>query len=164
MDRWHVVECKSGVTDQNRAESNLISQSFEVYSPKAKFEQIRAGKKVEKVKPVFPGYLFVKFNPYEVCLSNINYSRGVKRLLCFGDTPAVVSDELVGALRLKYGREDQQINDLPKQGEKVTILSGPFHGLDAIYQEPDGEKRSMLLISLLGKTHSMSIDNKVISV
>ncbi|HBA65303.1 MAG TPA: transcription/translation regulatory transformer protein RfaH, partial [Methylococcaceae bacterium] len=37
------------------------------------------------------------------------------------------------------------------EGDKVQIISGPFAGLEGIYQMADGETRAMVLIELLRK-------------
>ena len=42
----------------------------------------------------------------------------------------------------------------------VLIVDGVFEGLQAIYTEPDGEARSMLLLNLINKQVSQSIDNR----
>jgi transcriptional antiterminator RfaH len=42
----------------------------------------------------------------------------------------------------------------------VLIEEGPFKGLQAIYQEPDGELRAILLLSFLNQDISDSFDNK----
>jgi len=40
------------------------------------------------------------------------------------------------------------------------IESGPLAGFEAIYLEPDGEKRAILLVSLLNQETSSSFDNQ----
>ncbi|BBC39540.1 transcription antitermination protein RfaH [Photobacterium damselae subsp. piscicida] len=54
----------------------------------------------------------------------------------------------------------QKLCELPKPGESLTLSQGQFKGIDAIYQEPDGEKRSFMLINLLGRAVKVSVDNK----
>ena len=48
---------------------------------------------------------------------------------------------------------------LPKCGDKVIITEGIFEGLEAIYAEPDGETRSILLLSLINQKVEHRIDN-----
>jgi transcriptional antiterminator RfaH len=43
-------------------------------------------------------------------------------------------------------------------GETVQITEGPFLGLDAIYQMSDGESRVMVLLNILSKPVSLSIE------
>ncbi|MDI9227571.1 transcription/translation regulatory transformer protein RfaH, partial [Serratia bockelmannii] len=50
--------------------------------------------------------------------------------------------------------------ETPQPGDTVLIVDGVFEGLQAIYTEPDGEARSMLLLNLINKQVSQSIDNR----
>jgi len=47
-----------------------------------------------------------------------------------------------------------------KPGQKVTILDGPFEKINAIFSEAKDERRSILLLSLLGKTHRVVVSNE----
>ncbi len=42
----------------------------------------------------------------------------------------------------------------------MLIESGPLAGFEAIYLEPDGDKRAILLVSLLNQETSSSFDNQ----
>lgn len=61
------------------------------------------------------------------------------------------------SLRPTQGIIDPQT---PQPGDEVLITDGIFTGLQAIYTEPDGEARSMLLLNLLNKQVRQSIDNR----
>jgi transcriptional antiterminator RfaH len=50
--------------------------------------------------------------------------------------------------------------ETPQPGDTVLITDGVFEGLHAIYTEPDGEARSMLLLNLINKQINQSIDNR----
>lgn len=43
--------------------------------------------------------------------------------------------------------------------DSVVITEGAFEGLQAIFAEPDGEARSMLLLNLLNKEVLQSVKN-----
>ena len=49
--------------------------------------------------------------------------------------------------------------DSPYSGDSVVITEGAFEGLQAIFAEPDGEARSMLLLNLLNKQVLQSVKN-----
>ncbi len=55
--------------------------------------------------------------------------------------------------------EDITDPDTPFSGDDVVITEGAFEGLVAIFAEPDGEARSMLLLNLLNKEVKQSIKN-----
>jgi transcriptional antiterminator RfaH len=48
-------------------------------------------------------------------------------------------------------------------GEALRINQGPFAGLEALYQMPDGESRVMVLIDMLSKKVSLSIEPAAVS-
>ncbi|MCW3201713.1 hypothetical protein ABMZ65_17255 [Morganella morganii] len=41
----------------------------------------------------------------------------------------------------------------------MEITEGMFKGLEAIYQEPDGDTRSVLLLTLISKELTKKVDN-----
>jgi transcriptional antiterminator RfaH len=47
--------------------------------------------------------------------------------------------------------QPQTPSDLFTPGALVTILHGPFAGLEAVYEMPKSSDRAMLLISVLGR-------------
>ncbi|MBF3355583.1 transcription/translation regulatory transformer protein RfaH, partial [Leptospira borgpetersenii serovar Hardjo-bovis] len=49
--------------------------------------------------------------------------------------------------------------ETPYPGDSVIITDGAFEGLTAIFTEPDGETRSMLLLNLLNKEVKQSVKN-----
>jgi len=51
--------------------------------------------------------------------------------------------------------------ETPQSGDEVLITDGTFEGLRAIFAEPDGETRSILLLNLLNKQVMRSVDNKL---
>ncbi|MDF5436531.1 transcription/translation regulatory transformer protein RfaH, partial [Vibrio parahaemolyticus] len=44
-------------------------------------------------------------------------------------------------------------------GDQIRVKSGQFAGIDAIFQEQDGEKRSIMLVQMITKRVAVSIDN-----
>ena len=53
---------------------------------------------------------------------------------------------------------------LPKAGDVVYLNTESFKNVQAIYQEPDGDMRSILLVNLLNKQIAVSVENKEISL
>ena len=49
--------------------------------------------------------------------------------------------------------------ETPHGGDSVLFTDGAFEGLQAIFSEPDGETRSMLLLNLLNKQVLQSVKN-----
>ncbi|EEY43609.1 transcriptional activator RfaH [Vibrio mimicus VM223] len=48
---------------------------------------------------------------------------------------------------------------LPEKGQTVRVARGQFAGIEAIYQEPDGDTRSIMLVKMISQQVPMSIEN-----
>ena len=158
---WHVVVCKIGQED--RAEDNLGSQGFECYNPGMYVERVIKGETVGVKQPLFPDYVFVKFDPEIQSARTINYTYGVQTLLRFGDILAVMDEKIINALkdRMKKPVAAEIQKKLLAVGEEVE-LGGIFKGIKAIFLEADGERRSILMMKMLGTEQKLSIDNSAI--
>ncbi|MCK6262194.1 transcription/translation regulatory transformer protein RfaH [Vibrio sp. ZSDE26] len=160
MKRWYLLYCKRG--EQQRAKQHLENQSVEVFYPEVELEKITRGKKSIKKEPLFPSYMFVRFD-FEAgpSFTTVRSTRGVVDFVRLGRDPQEVQGDLIYTLK-KFEKEtvELQAKDLPKEGETVSVVSGQFTGLEAIYKESDGELRSILLVKMINKVVPVSIDNK----
>ena len=104
-------------------------------------------------EPLFPRYLLIRLDADGTGQSwaPIRSTKGVSQMVTFGGEPAKVSETLVAALRQ---REAEEPRPLFAPGERLTIGEGPFAGLDAVYEMPDGDRRAMVLIEILGKNRA----------
>ena len=151
MQKWYVAQCRP--KEEERALQNLNNQGIEAFYPYAEVKKRVRSKLVMRTEALFPGYIFVRANLNIVSATTIGSTRGVRSLVRFGGYPSVVPGELVDDLIARCDSEAlrAQLSDVPHQGETVQIEQGPFAGLEAIYQEADGEVRAILLLTLLQK-------------
>ncbi|PSU97695.1 transcription/translation regulatory transformer protein RfaH [Photobacterium kishitanii] len=167
MKDWYLLYCKR--SEQERAVINLDRQGAECYYPQVVVEKIVRGKRCECYEPLFPSYVFVTFDPEQLSFTTVRSTRGVADFIRQGAMPQIVSEELIYNLMTNEANNsyDHMFESLPQQGDKLILEQGDklileqgeFKGLDAIYQEPDGEKRSFMLINLLGKQVKVSVEN-----
>ncbi|RLM19772.1 transcriptional activator RfaH [Brenneria alni] len=157
MESWYLLYCKRG--QLLRAKGHLERQDVTCLSPMITLDKIVRGKRTEVCEPLFPNYLFVEFDPERIHTTTISATRGVSNFVRFGNLPAVIPQQVIDDLSL---HPMQNITDpqTPQPGDEVIITDGIFTGLQAIYTEPDGEARSMLLLNLLNKQVCQSIDNR----
>lgn len=102
--------------------------------------------------------MFVEFDPEVIHTTTINATRGVSHFVRFGATPATVPSPVIHQLSI-YKPEGIVDPQTPQPGDSVIITEGAFEGLKAIFTEPDGEARSMLLLNLLNKEVKQSVKN-----
>lgn len=151
--KWYLIQSKPGQTQ--RAAQELTNQGYEVFLPTLTIEKLKAGKRVEKTEPLFPGYVFIELSELNSNWRPIRSTRGVARLVSFGNVPAVVPDDVVEQLRDKV--RTQAVQTSLKPNAPVDIIEGPFQHLNAVFVEYDGEQRAFLLLELLGKWQRLSL-------
>jgi transcriptional antiterminator RfaH len=150
---WYVLHSKP-----NREDflfSQLCHREIEVFYPRLRVEPVNP--RSRKIKPFFPGYLFVHVDLDEVPLSSLAYVPGVLNVICFDYEPACVPDEVIATIQ----RNVDQINENHKTakeglkpGDPVMILDGPFKGYEAIFDTRiKGSDRIRLLVKLLHGQH-----------
>jgi transcriptional antiterminator RfaH len=158
MYNWFVIQAKPG--QLLKAQIELEQQGFETYLPLLKTEQIKKGKRVETETPLFPGYLFIYLSKEESNWRPIRSTRGVAKLISFGNEPAIVPTAAINAIRaqLRHTDSEQQFT----KDDRVSISEGPFKDLQAVFVEYDGEQRAFVLLELLGRWQKMSVELSVL--
>jgi len=154
---WYLVYSKP--RQEACALENLERQGFECLLPLISVEKLRRKLIVVVQEPLFPRYLFIRLDASQEGRSwnPIRSTTGVSRLVTFGQVPAKVDDQLVDAIRASVSGEGVRQRHF-EPGELVRINDGPFAGLEAVYQMPDGEARVMVLIDILSKKVSLSVE------
>ena len=122
-------------------------------------------KKIKKTKsdvvvPLFPGYLFCRFE-FDEHYQKIRYTRGVKKVLGNKQSLWVISDEKIEDIR---DREQDGLVVLKKveekfeKGVKIIVDEGDFDGWEGIFVEdiPD-EKRAVILLTNVNFTTRLTL-------
>ncbi|MGB9700139.1 MAG: transcription termination/antitermination protein NusG [Thermodesulfobacteriota bacterium] len=146
---WYVIQTKPG--NEQRAEFNLSNQGIETFLPLYKAQLISFGRLTEKKKPLFPNYLFAKLE-LSAHYSQVKWTRGVSKIVAFGDIPVPVSEEVIQAIKSRVGKDNLiELEENWREGDLVEIISGPLKGLQGIFQRKLSDKgRIKILLSMLG--------------
>ncbi len=160
---WYVLHSKPNKEDF--LFSQLQQRDIEVYYPRLRVEPVNP--RSRRVRPFFPGYIFVKVDLEKTPLSYLAYVPGIKRVVCFEHKPAIVPEEIIQTIIQKVDRinknPDMQYNQL-QHGDPVTIQGGPFDGYEAIFDTRlKGSERIRLLVKLLhGQQIRVQVDKKMV--
>lgn len=152
---WYVIQCRA---NQNfRAQENLENQGFTCFQPQLWVEKLRAGRRRRCHEPLFPGYLFIQLHEEGQSWHSIRSTRGVQKLVTFGDRPVAVPDSVVDNLKLNTEIAANDGAPAICPGDRLRIESGPFANLEAIFQRFAGEERVVVLMSMLHKQHALTL-------
>ena len=162
--QWLLLQVKP--RQEQRALANLECQGGQCYCPQVLSEKLVRGKRVQVQEALFPGYVFFYSNPTQdgLTYTTIHSSRGVSKIVRFGAHYAAIPQALVDHIKQREAQKQEATthSSLPQKGDKVAILEGPFRGLQAIYQQAQGDKRSLLLIDLLNQQSKISLENNIL--
>ncbi|ULB12120.1 transcriptional activator RfaH (plasmid) [Cereibacter azotoformans] len=146
---WYLVQTKPNAF--RIAERNLLRQDFPVFSPTQNQTKKHGTRFRHTVQQLFPGYLFVRFNPEFPQWRAINATYGVSRLVTFGNIPSPVPHALIAGLRQRCANDGTLLP--PEQlslGDRVRIISGPFADYVATVEQIEPDKRVWILLDILG--------------
>ncbi len=150
MGSWFLVQTKP--KQEVRAVENLERQGFKAFCPQVFVEKLYRGKRKVSREVLFPNYLFVNFDQAVVPAMSVNYTRGVNRIVSFGDMPTEIPELLINQLQERVDQNaDNLIKDMPVAGDQLQILEGPFRGLNAVFSQIDGDSRAVVLITILSQ-------------
>ena len=146
---WYVVQTKPA--NEDRVKGNLLNQEIEPFLPLLGTNQYSNGKVVDRIKPLFPNYLFARMN-LGLHYYKVKYTRGVSKILGNGEGPIPISERVITTIRERMGEDNLvKLEDEFKDGDVVEVTSGPFKDLRGLFQKKmSGKGRVKILLSLIG--------------
>ena len=153
---WYLVHTKP--RQEDIALTNLERQGYACYLPRLQVEKVRRGKAQMVQEAMFPRYLFVQLETGAQARSwsPIRSTLGVSKLVYFGAQPAKVDEQLIALLQSR--EQALPAETIFHPGDAVVVTSGPFAGIEAVYQTSDPERRSMILLEILSKPVTLQIE------
>lgn len=155
---WYLIYTKA--RNESVAEENLQRQGYDCYLPMVKNSRLRNTRFIKIIEPLFPRYLFIELSMVSDNWSPIRSTLGVAKIVSFGNTPAIIADNLIITLKNNENSEGLQTiknNDL-KNGDKVEILSGPLQGYEGIFAGYSANDRVNILLDIIGKQSKLQLD------
>ena len=152
---WYCVRSKPR-TENTAARSLAVLDGVDVFLPKTVPVQ---KKNASPPQPLFPGYLFARFDPI-VNMRSVQYSHGVAYVVRRNLIPIPVPNQVIKDLD---GITVDGVLEIPAQphhvGDKVTIVAGLFKGgIGKVTRLVSARERVKVLFEFLGRSTEMEID------
>jgi transcriptional antiterminator RfaH len=147
--QWYVIQTRP--CNEYRAENNLTNQGIEIFLPLLETRQYFHEKMVQKIKPLFPNYLFANLD-IDVHYYKVKWTRGVNKILGVGNEPIPISEKVIQTIKAQRGENNfVKLDDGLEKGNIVQFTSGPFKDLMGVFDKKmsDGN-RVRVLLSLIG--------------
>jgi transcriptional antiterminator RfaH len=156
MGNWFLLQTKS--RQESRAVENLERQGVVSFCPMIRVEKVSRGNRIVKQEALFPSYLFVNFNQTSVSATTVRSTRGVSHFVTCAGSPVMVPDTLIEQLQKRTDPTNTElVSNLPRVGDSLEVIEGPFRGLNAVFSQIDGDQRAVVLINLLNQQVEASI-------
>lgn len=169
--KWYVVKAVSGQENKIKGyiETEIARLGYsdyveEVLVPMEKVPQVRNGKKINKEKVFFPGYVMIKANlsgevPH--IIKNLSGVIGFLGETKGGDPVPMRKSEVNRMLgRVDEASESVEAIFIPYEvGESVKIIDGAFAGFTADIESVNQEKRKLeVMVKIFNRKSPLELD------
>lgn len=152
---WFVLQVRS--RREGQVLSHLTGQGYECFLPVYKSERRWSDRVKEIEQPLFPGYLFCRFDLHN--RGPLMMTPAVQQIVGVGRTPVPVEEIEIEAIRQALA------SGLPSQpwlylqvGQRVRVNHGNMKNLEGILINFKGSHRVVLSVSLLQRSVAMEVD------
>lgn len=147
---WYVVH--SHPNREDLLWQQLLAREIEVFYPRIRANPVNP--RSRKIKPYFPGYLFVCADLEQLGLSTLQWMPYATGLVMFGGEPSALPENIVQLIRQRVDEINSaggEAMDALKPGDRVVIQNGPFEGYEGIFDvRLSGKERVRVLLQMLG--------------
>ncbi len=155
---WYVLRSKPRKEDV--VWRQLQEKGLENYYPRIRVHPVNP--RSRKIKPYFPGYIFVKADLEHEGISTFKWMPHTLGFVSFDGEPASVSDHMVQELQkriLEINEAGGEVLEGLKPGDKVRIHEGPFSGYGAVFDTRlPGEERVRVLLKLINDKRQVPVE------
>jgi transcription antitermination factor NusG len=140
----------------------LSYKGYDHYLPTYKSRKRWSDRVVETDKPLFPGYVFCRFDP-KLRLPILT-TPGVISVVGFGNDPAPIDDGDIEAVQavLRSGLQTEPCAFL-REGQRIRVTQGALTGVEGILTRKKSEWRMVVSVAMLQRSISVEIDREWIS-
>ena len=154
--RWYAAQTLP--RSEERVEHNLARQGFQTLCPRFMKSRRHARRTEQVLTPLFPGYVFVRFDRQRHQWRSINGTYGVRNLVGPSVAPQAVPHGIVEDLEARC--ENGVLTSLVTEyapGETVRILTGPLADRLATIVSLDEKGRIAVLFEMLSNTFTVKL-------
>jgi len=167
MKNWYIVQTFSGF--EKKVASNmkdienkdLRAQIEDVLVPTHDVTEVKKGKRVQREKKYFPGYVLVKMEMNKELYHTVKNIQKVTGFLGPSGTPTPVSENEINKImgEIKDGIMTPKTGIQFSIGEQVKVCEGPFASFSGLVEEVDEEKsRLKVSVSIFGRPTPVDLE------
>ncbi|HEY6943682.1 MAG TPA: transcription termination/antitermination NusG family protein [Candidatus Acidoferrum sp.] len=160
VDRWYALQLRSRW--ESSTATLLSCKGYQTFLPTYKKTKRDSSRSKELQSPLFPGYLFCRFN---VCdRLPVLITPGVISVVGTGRVPIPVEESEIEAIQ-RMVATGGHVEPFPylEVGQLVRIEDGALSGIQGVLTSFKGSQRIVVSISLLRRSVALEIDRSAVS-
>tara|TARA_B100000945_G_scaffold195578_1_gene157221 strand:+ start:10 stop:540 length:531 start_codon:yes stop_codon:yes gene_type:complete len=168
MKNWYIVQSHSSFENKvaqlikEEAEKAKIAEKIEeIIVPTHDITEVKRGKRVQRKKKYFPGYVLIKSEMDKNIYHMIKNIKKVSGFLGSRGTPVPVSDKEIEKIlgQIKDGVAQPKSGIEYNVGEKVQVIDGPFASFNGLVEEIDEDKSKLKVsVSIFGRATPVELE------
>ena len=168
MKNWYIIQSHSSFENKVAQEikdealkANLSDKIEEIIVPTHDITEVKRGKRVQRKKKYFPGYVLLKSEMDNTIYHMIKNLKKVSGFLGTKGTPIPVSEKEIEKIlgQIKDGVVQPKSGIEYNVGEKVQVIDGPFASFSGLVEDIDEEKlRLKVSVSIFGRPTPVDLE------
>ena len=168
MKNWYIVQSHSSFENKvaqlikEEADKAKISDKIEeIVVPTHDVTEVERGKRVQRKKKYFPGYVLIKSEMNDNIYHMIKNIKKVSGFLGTKGIPVPVSDKEIEKIlgQMKDGVAQPKSTIDYSVGEKVQVVDGPFASFSGLIEDIDEDKlRVKVSVSIFGRPTPVDLE------
>jgi transcription antitermination factor NusG len=152
---WYGIRTRSN--RERVAAGVLAGKGFECYLPMHRSQRRWSDRIVSTEAPLFPGYLFCRFNPKK--RMPILTTPGIVQIVGFGSEPAPIPDAEIEAIHTVLNSSpDAEPCSYLRAGHRVRVQNGPLKDVEGILVKEKSNWRLVVSIEILQRSVWVEVD------
>ena len=168
MKNWYIVQSHSSFENkvaqlikEEAVKAKISEKIEEIVVPTHDITEVKRGKRIQRKKKYFPGYVLIKSEMDNNIYHMIKNIKKVSGFLGSRGTPVPVSDNEIDKIlgQIKDGVAQPKSSIEYSVGEKVQVIDGPFASFVGIVEDIDEEKsRLKVAVSIFGRPTPVDLE------
>ncbi|MEI8281495.1 MAG: transcription termination/antitermination protein NusG [Armatimonadota bacterium] len=164
---WYAVHTIAGhenkvrdvLTRRAQVEGLWDYDIFEILIPTEKELHTRNGKRVEKDRKVFPGYILINMMMSDDAFKLVKSTSGVTGFVQSGNKPIPLENYEVARIMTNLEASQETPKVAWNKGENIRVVAGPFSDFTGKIEEVSSEKEKLkVLINIFGRDTPVELD------
>ena len=168
MKNWYIIQSHSSFENkvaqeikEEASKANLSDRIEEIIVPTHDITEVKRGKRVQRKKKYFPGYVLLKSEMDNTIYHMIKNLKKVSGFLGTKGTPIPVSEKEIEKIlgQIKDGVVQPKSGVEYNVGEKVQVIDGPFASFSGLVEDIDEDKlRLKVSVSIFGRSTPVDLE------